>query len=141
MDKIIFRAPFNSLSFGNVSYNLARELYARDIKASIFPIGQNFDFSAFDKIDEDFKKWIESCTNNRLTSIDKDIPYILVSGYYDNINEQESKEILQAASDEVNDWLKKASSGWGQFWKKEYEEMTQQSEGSMTPPESTETDI
>ena len=55
--------------------------------------------------------------------------------------EQESKEILQAASDEVNDWLKKASSGWGQFWKKEYEEMTQQSEGSMTPPESTETDI
>ena len=74
MDKIIFRAPFNSLSFGNVSYNFARELYARDIKASIFPIGQNFDFSAFDKIDEDFKKWIESCTNNRLTSIDKDIP-------------------------------------------------------------------
>ena len=54
---------------------------------------------------------------------------------------EESKEILQAASEEVNDWLKKASSGWGQFWKKEYEEMTQQSEGSMTPPESTETDI
>ena len=74
MDKLILRAPFNSLSFGNVSYNFAKELYRKDIKTSIFPIGQNFDFSAFDKMDEDFKKWIESSTNNRLTSIDKDIP-------------------------------------------------------------------
>ena len=54
---------------------------------------------------------------------------------------EESKEILQAATEEVNDWLKKASSGWGQFWKKEYEEMTQQSVGSMTPPETVETEI
>ena len=42
MDKIIFKAAFNSLSFGNVSYNFARELYKKDMKVSIFPIGDNF---------------------------------------------------------------------------------------------------
>jgi hypothetical protein len=74
MKKIIIKAAFNSLSFGNVSYNIVREIYKRDFNASIFPIGDNFDFSAFDKLDQDFKKWIESSANNRLTSMKSDIP-------------------------------------------------------------------
>lgn len=74
MKKIILKAAFNNLSFGNVSYNIARELYKSDIKTSIFPISDNFDFSAFDKMDDDFKKWIESSTNSRFTTIKKDIP-------------------------------------------------------------------
>ena len=74
MKKIILKAAFNNLSFGNVSYNIARELYKADVKTSIFPIGNNFDFSAFDKISEDFKKWMESSTNSRLTTIKKDVP-------------------------------------------------------------------
>lgn len=78
MKKIILKAAFNSLSFGNVSYNIARELYKKDIQTSIFPIGDNFDFSAFDKMDGDFKKWIESSTNNRLTSMKKDIPCLSI---------------------------------------------------------------
>tara|TARA_R110000824_G_scaffold38771_6_gene118115 strand:- start:337 stop:1428 length:1092 start_codon:yes stop_codon:yes gene_type:complete len=78
MKKIIFKAAFNGLSFGNVSYNVARELYKKDIQASIFPIGDNFDFSAFDKLDEDFRKWLESAANNRLTSIKKDTPCLTI---------------------------------------------------------------
>lgn len=74
MDKLIFKAPFNSLSFGNVSYNIARELYKRDIKTSIFPIGNNVDFEAFDKMDKDFKSWIDDGIKSRLTSIKKDTP-------------------------------------------------------------------
>lgn len=78
MKKIILKAAFNSLSFGNVSYNIARELYKKEISASIFPISNNFDFSAFDKMDNDFKSWIESSTNSRLTSIKKDTPCLTI---------------------------------------------------------------
>jgi hypothetical protein len=74
MNKIILKAAFNNLSFGNVSYNIARELYKKEIKTAIFPIGNNFEFSAFDKMDEDFKKWLESSANSRLTSVKKDTP-------------------------------------------------------------------
>jgi len=56
MSKIIFNAPFNSLSFGNVSYNLAREMYKRDMDVGIFPIGDNIDINAFDNTSEDFKE-------------------------------------------------------------------------------------
>ena len=74
MDKIILKAPFNSLSFGNVSYNIARELYKKEIKTSIFPIGDQVELSAFDKMDKDFKSWIESSVNSRLTSMKKETP-------------------------------------------------------------------
>lgn len=78
MEKIILKAAFNSLSFGNVSYNIARELYKKDIKTSIFPIGDNVELSAFDKIDKDFGQWIQSSVNSRLTSIRKDIPCLSI---------------------------------------------------------------
>ncbi|MAF25917.1 hypothetical protein CL634_10130 [bacterium] len=78
MDKIILKAAFNPLSFGNVSYNIARELYKKKISTSIFPIGNNFDFTAFDKIEDDFKKWLEDSTNNRLTSISKEVPTLAI---------------------------------------------------------------
>jgi glycosyltransferase involved in cell wall biosynthesis len=78
MKKIILKAAFNSLSFGNVSYNIARELYKQDYKVSLFPIGDNFDFSSFDKLDPDFKKWLESSANTRLTTMSKDIPSLSI---------------------------------------------------------------
>jgi len=74
MRKLILKSAFNNLSFGNVSYNIAKELYKKDIKTSIFPTANNFDFSAFDLMDADFKKWMESSTNSRLTTLKKDIP-------------------------------------------------------------------
>jgi hypothetical protein len=78
MEKIILKAPFNSLSLGNVSYNIARELYKKGISTSIFPKGNNFEFDAFDKLDEDFKKWLESSTNNRFLTIEKDTPCLSI---------------------------------------------------------------
>lgn len=74
MKKIIFKAAFNSLSFGNVSYNFAREFYRKDMQVSIFPIGNSFDFSAFDKLDPDFKSWLEDSTNSRFNTLHKDTP-------------------------------------------------------------------
>jgi hypothetical protein len=74
MNKLVVKAPLNSLSFGNVSYNILRELYKRNVPTSLFPIGDKIQLDAYDKIDPDFKKWLEQCTNNRLLSVSRDTP-------------------------------------------------------------------
>lgn len=94
MKKITLKAAFNSLSFGNVSYNIARELYKKDINTSIFPIGGNFDFSAFDKLDNDFKKWLEDSANSRFTKIKKDIPCLTIWHINDSESSPGSKSFL-----------------------------------------------
>ena len=48
-------------------------MYERKMSVSFFPIG-NVDISAFDKVDSDFKVWLEACGNNRYTSVSKDTP-------------------------------------------------------------------
>ena len=74
MKELIVRAPINSLSFGNVSYNLLRELYRKGINVSLFPIGDSMNLEAYDKIEEDFKAWIISSAQNRFNLVDKNIP-------------------------------------------------------------------
>jgi len=74
MKDIIFQAPINSLSFGNVSYNILREAYKQKVSLSFFPIGQDLEFSAFDKTDKDLKAWIIESYNDRFTGISKDTP-------------------------------------------------------------------
>ena len=74
MKKIILEAPVNNLSFGNVTYNLLRELYRREMSVSFFPISGKLDFSSFDKIDPDFRQWIVSSGKSRFNTIDKDTP-------------------------------------------------------------------
>ncbi len=56
----------NSLSFGFCSYNILRELYLRNIKVNLFPIGDNFDLTSFDKIDAGFKDYLEQSKNYAL---------------------------------------------------------------------------
>lgn len=56
MNKINYNGPINPLSFGNVSYNFLKHLYRKEVEVCYFPIGNNLDFSAFDKAEDDFKK-------------------------------------------------------------------------------------
>jgi hypothetical protein len=74
MNKLVFSAPINALSFGNVSYNILRELYKLNIDLKFFPVGKDLDFSAFDKTEDEFKSWIVSSYNSRLKNISKDVP-------------------------------------------------------------------
>jgi hypothetical protein len=74
--KIVFEAPLNQVSFGNVCYNFLKEFYKLScndpsFKISFFPIGE-FTQSAFDKMDKDFKKWIQHIIDQRLKSLSKD---------------------------------------------------------------------
>lgn len=74
MQKIIFNAPVNKLSFGNVSYNLLKEMYKREMSVVYFPIGEAIDFSSFDKASEDFKNWVNLSAKDRLSNINRDLP-------------------------------------------------------------------
>lgn len=61
--RIVFEAPLNKISFGNVAYNFLKEFYKMSQKdssfsVSYFPISE-VDLSAFDKCDNDFKSWLE----------------------------------------------------------------------------------
>lgn len=70
---LIISAPINNLSFGNVSFNILREIYKKGKKVSLFPIG-DIDFSAFDKVDKDFVNWVKNAHQYRLHGLDKEIP-------------------------------------------------------------------
>jgi hypothetical protein len=70
MNKLIFKGPLNSLSFGNVSFNLLKEIYSKNIDTAIFPTG-DVDVSAFKINDSNFKLWVEDGVNNRYKKLDK----------------------------------------------------------------------
>lgn len=72
--KIIFDAPFNSLSFGNVSFNLLKEMYKKNLHPIIFPHGDKVNFEAFGPLSKDFISWFENCVKNRYSSISRDVP-------------------------------------------------------------------
>ena len=72
--KLIVEVPLNSLSFGNVSVNLLREMYKREYDVALFPIGDKAELEAYDKIDKEFVEWIQACANSRFDKINKDTP-------------------------------------------------------------------
>ena len=72
--RLLINAPINGLSFGNVSVNILRELFKKNIDLVFFPIGDKAEMDAYDKIDSDFVKYLQSATNDRYSKISKDIP-------------------------------------------------------------------
>jgi hypothetical protein len=78
MKKLNFDGPINSLSLGNVSVNFLRELQKKDLDIALFPIGDQGDFSAYNKIDQAFKKWVENIATTRLKKLRPDTPSLKV---------------------------------------------------------------
>ena len=72
---LILDVPINNLSFGNVGVNILRELFNRQTPISLFPRGGQKDLSAFNKLPEDFKAWIDQCESDKYRSLDKDTPF------------------------------------------------------------------
>jgi hypothetical protein len=69
MNQIIYKGAVNPLSFGNVSYNLLREMYRRKINVAFFPFGDKLNFESFNKIEEDFRDWVISSAQSRFQNI------------------------------------------------------------------------
>lgn len=71
--KLLVSAPINSLSFGNVSFNILREFYKKNIDLVFFPIGDKIDLEAFDKVDKSFVDYLQQSVNTRYEKISKGI--------------------------------------------------------------------
>ena len=68
---LIVEAPLNSLSFGNVSYNILRELFKAGREIAYFPIGE-VDLSAMQPTNE-FVKWLNEAGNRRYEALAKNL--------------------------------------------------------------------
>ena len=91
--KILLEAPLNSLSFGNVSYNVIRELFDKGHDVGIFPIGNNADLSAYD-ISENLNAKIQEAINNRFDYLSADIPALKVWHLNGSENRKNSNQYL-----------------------------------------------
>jgi len=50
--KILLDAPFNSLSLGNVSYNVCRELFEKGHDVAVWPTSNNVNIDAYNATEE-----------------------------------------------------------------------------------------
>ena len=64
--------PINSVSFGQVSTLILRELYKRELEPSLFPIGQ-VDLSSQSQ-DQEFFAWIKKCLDKAKTAHSRETP-------------------------------------------------------------------
>ena len=72
--QLIVEAPVNRLSFGNVTYNILRQLWRKGVDVIWYPLGGNADFSAFDKIDKDFAQWLQASASSANKKVKPEIP-------------------------------------------------------------------
>ena len=72
--KLVVEAPINSLSFGNVSVNFLREMYKKQMDIALFPIGEQADLDAYNKLDKEFIEWLQKSINSRYSILKSDVP-------------------------------------------------------------------
>ena len=70
--KLLVEAPLNSLSLGNVTVNILKELFNKNVEVGLFPVG-NLDIQAYD-LSEGFTKFIHESINRRFDFLKKEIP-------------------------------------------------------------------
>lgn len=76
MNDIAISCPLNNLSFGNISYNILREIYLRDLNVCLFPVSNQVDLSSFDRTLKDFAEWVQSSIFNRYKKLSNDTPFL-----------------------------------------------------------------
>jgi hypothetical protein len=70
---LAFDIPICQTSFGQVAYNILREVYARGANPFIFIKGNNANMSPFKREDE-FNTWLQYNTNRSIREYDRDVP-------------------------------------------------------------------
>jgi hypothetical protein len=111
MKNLIFKGPLNSLSFGNVSFNIIKEIFKKGIDLSLFPIGK-IDIDSFGEQTNEFKTWLEDSINNRFLKLDKDSTTLQMWHLNGSENRISRKQILYTffELDEPTDSEKKLGS-------------------------------
>jgi len=84
--------PINTVSFGQVSVALLREIYKKEHQPCLFPIG-NLEINA-QKEDKDFFSWIESCINKATYLHDKTTPIFKLWHFNGSLSAYSKKQLL-----------------------------------------------
>ncbi len=102
-------APFNCLSFGNISFGILYELFRRGISPNLFPLGGNADLSAFDKVDNELAAYFNACIGRAGKYFKKGLPGLKVwhiNGSWLKVSDNQSLltffELDQLTETEVN---------------------------------------
>ena len=74
MKDIIIKCPINQLSYGNISFNILKEIHKLGMTASIFPVSNKVDISVYDKIQSDFMSWLQDSINHRNLHTKRNFP-------------------------------------------------------------------
>ena len=75
--KFNFSSPFNTLSFGFVGYNLAKEfLLTGENEVAVYPTGRQTDLSAYSKASPEFRAAFQQSVERGLKVIDRDAPEV-----------------------------------------------------------------
>ena len=85
--------PINSVSFGQVSVLLLRELYKRKINPCIFPVGGEIDLSAQAE-DKEFFEWFSKNINKSLKEHKRSHPTFKLWHLSDSIESYSEKQVL-----------------------------------------------
>lgn len=72
MQKLLVEAPLNTLSFGNVSYNILRALSKLNIEVALFPVG-NTSIESFNTTPE-FGEWLNKAVSKRWDFVADKVP-------------------------------------------------------------------
>lgn len=64
-------APLNSVSIGQVTVSILKELFKRKVDCCIFPVGKAINLEAYD-FEQDFKDWLQEGINNSYKNYSKD---------------------------------------------------------------------
>ncbi len=88
------QVPLNSLSFGQVSFNLLYEFYKLGLNPHIFKSSDHqIDFSAYD-FEQDFTNWIIKNHNEALLKHNRNIPCIRLWHINDSLRTYSNRQIL-----------------------------------------------
>jgi len=74
MSDLLVKVPINGVSFGQVSYNLLKQMFENGLDIALFPIGDKADLSCYDKCDEKFQNWIRDSIQHRYNKLSPDTP-------------------------------------------------------------------
>ncbi len=74
-DNFSVNVPLNSVSFGQVSFAILREIFKLGLKPNIFPIGGGVDASA-QKIEPEFGNWLNECIGKANRTHQRDFPVL-----------------------------------------------------------------
>ena len=74
-DNFAINVPLGSVSFGQISFAILREIHKLGLNPSIFVIGGGVDGAA-QKIEPDFGNWLNNCIGKAHKTYQKDWPKI-----------------------------------------------------------------